>query len=78
MFLLIRDLEKNGPATGGGWKDYSKLKGMIGDKRHCHLSKERPTYVCMLLGSYRQRTKNYGGVLCRQSQKSTVLIEQPK
>lgn len=36
--LLIRDLEKNGPATGGGWK-------------------------------------NYGGVLCRHSRKSTLLIE---
>jgi mRNA-degrading endonuclease RelE of RelBE toxin-antitoxin system len=44
--LLIRDLEKNGPATGGGWKNYGKLKGMPGDKRHCHLSKGRPTYVC--------------------------------
>lgn len=44
--LLIRDLEKNGPATGGRWKNYGKLKGMPGDKRHCHLSKGRPTYVC--------------------------------
>ena len=47
--LLIRDLEKNGPATGGGWKNYGKLKGMPGDKRHCHLSKGRPTYVCCWL-----------------------------
>lgn len=46
VFLLIRDLEKNGPATGGGWENYGKLKGKSGDKRHCHLSKGRPTYVC--------------------------------
>ena len=31
MLLLIRDLEKNGPETGGGWKNYGKLKGMHGD-----------------------------------------------
>ncbi len=29
MLLLIRDLEKNGPATSGGWKNYGKLKGMV-------------------------------------------------
>jgi hypothetical protein len=45
MLLLIRDLEKNGPETGGGWKNYGKLKGMHGDKRHCHLSKGLPTHV---------------------------------
>lgn len=46
VYLLIRDLEVNGPTTGGGWKNYGKLKGLPGDKRHCHLSKGRPTYVC--------------------------------
>ena len=43
LLLLMRDLESNGPSTGGGWKNYGKLKGMLGDK---HLSKGRPTYVC--------------------------------
>jgi mRNA-degrading endonuclease RelE of RelBE toxin-antitoxin system len=28
LLLLIRDLETNGPATSGGWKNFSKLKGM--------------------------------------------------
>ena len=46
MLLLVRDLEQHGPATSGGWKNYSKLQGITGDKRHCHLSKGRPTYVC--------------------------------
>ena len=44
--LSFEDLEQHGPSTGGGWKNYSKLNGMPGDKRHCHLSKGRPTYVC--------------------------------
>jgi hypothetical protein len=46
LLLLIRDLERHGPSTSGGWKNYGKLKGMPGDKRHGHLSKGRPTYVC--------------------------------
>lgn len=46
VLLLMRDLEQNGPATGGGWKNYGKFKGVVGDKRHCHLSKGHPTYVC--------------------------------
>jgi hypothetical protein len=46
LLLLMRDLELNGPSTGGGWKNYGKLKGMPGDKRHCHLMKGNPTYVC--------------------------------
>ena len=46
-FLLMRDLEMNGPSTGGSWKNYGKLKGFgKADKRHCHLIKGRPTYVC--------------------------------
>lgn len=46
LLLLLRDIERNGPSTSGSWKNYGKLKGMIGDKRHCHLMKGKPTYVC--------------------------------
>lgn len=46
VFLLKRDLEMHGPSTGGTWKNYSKLTGVKGDKRHCHLSSGKPTYVC--------------------------------
>jgi mRNA-degrading endonuclease RelE of RelBE toxin-antitoxin system len=46
LLLLVRDLEANGPTTSGIWKNYSKLKGMGSDKRHCHLVKGKPTYVC--------------------------------
>lgn len=46
LLLLLRDIERNGPSASGGWKNYGKLKGMIGDKRHCHLMKGKPTYVC--------------------------------
>ncbi len=30
LLLLLRDIERNGPSTSGGWKNYGKLKGMIG------------------------------------------------
>ena len=46
LLLLMRDLENNGPAPGKGWKNYSKLKGLGSDKRHCHIIKGKPTYVC--------------------------------
>lgn len=46
LLLLMRDLESNGPTTGGGWKNYGKLLGVQGDKRHCHFLKGKPTYVC--------------------------------
>lgn len=46
LLLLMRDLEANGLATGCGWKNYRKLKGMKGDKYHCHIAKGKPTYVC--------------------------------
>lgn len=46
LLLLLRDIEQNGPSTSGGWKNYGKLKGKAGDKRHCHLIKGKPTYVC--------------------------------
>ena len=46
-YLLLKDLELNGPTTGGSWKNYSKLKGMGShDIRHCHLHHGKPTYVC--------------------------------
>lgn len=46
--LLVKDLQMNGPAPGAGWPNYGKLHGKkkAGDKRHCHLTKGRPTYVC--------------------------------
>ena len=46
LLLLMRDLEAHGPNAGGTWKNYSKLKGISGDKHHCHLVKGKPTYVC--------------------------------
>ena len=46
VLFLLRDIERNGPSTGGGWKNYGKLNVMAGDKRHCHLMKGNPTYVC--------------------------------
>jgi mRNA-degrading endonuclease RelE of RelBE toxin-antitoxin system len=46
LLLLMRDLEGNGPRPQGNWKNYSKLKTSSGDKRHCHVSSGRPTYVC--------------------------------
>jgi len=46
LLLLMRDLEAHGPKTSGAWKNYSKLKGIGGDKHHCHLVKGKPTYVC--------------------------------
>ena len=42
----MRDLEQNGPKPNGNWKNYSKLKGMVGDKHHCHVTNGSPTYVC--------------------------------
>jgi mRNA-degrading endonuclease RelE of RelBE toxin-antitoxin system len=41
--LLVEDLANNGPA----WPNYGKLHGKKNeDKRHCHLIKGKPTYVC--------------------------------
>ncbi|HSW71056.1 MAG TPA: hypothetical protein VLH77_03650 [Gammaproteobacteria bacterium] len=39
------DLATKGPAAPG-WPNYGKLHGSKGDKRHCHLQKGKPTYVC--------------------------------
>ncbi len=46
LLLLVRDLEANGPKTSGTWKNYGKLKGVAGNKYHCHIVKGKPTYVC--------------------------------
>ena len=46
VVLLMLDLELHGPSAGGTWKNYGKLQGVKGDKRHCHLQKGKPTYVC--------------------------------
>lgn len=44
--LLYMDLENRGPAAID-WPNYSKLRGKKGiDRRHCHLRKGKPTYVC--------------------------------
>ena len=46
LLLLIRDLEIDGPWTSGIWKNFGRLKGIAGDKYHCHLMRGKPTYVC--------------------------------
>jgi hypothetical protein len=38
------DLINKGPAIS--WPNYGKLQGKKGDKRHCHLQKGKPIYVC--------------------------------
>jgi mRNA-degrading endonuclease RelE of RelBE toxin-antitoxin system len=44
---LVNDLETKGPAPGKHWPNYGKLNGKKQeDKRHCHLIKGKPTYVC--------------------------------
>lgn len=45
--LLVEDLSHNGPFPGEGWPNYGKLNDKQNiDKRHCHLKKGKPTYVC--------------------------------
>ena len=45
--LLVQDLSYMGPCPGKGWINYGKLRGKKSDdKRHCHLMKGKPTYVC--------------------------------
>lgn len=47
LLFLVKDLEAHGPATSGLWKNYCKFQGISNaDKRHCHIIKGRPTYVC--------------------------------
>ena len=43
--LLFMDLASQGPAAQD-WPNYGMLKGMGGDRRHCHLQRGLPTYVC--------------------------------
>src|SRR5882724_9516830 len=46
LYLLFKDLANLGPALPS-WPNYGKLHGKSGnDKRHCHLQKGNPTYVC--------------------------------
>lgn len=45
--VLIDGLETKGPIPGRQWTNYGKLRGKKKeDKRHCHLIKGNPTYVC--------------------------------
>ena len=45
--VLVDNLRTNGPAPGKHWHNYGKLQGKKNeDKRHCHLIKGNPTYVC--------------------------------
>lgn len=45
--VLVDNLKINGPAPGKHWHNYSRLHGKKQeDKRHCHLIKGNPTYVC--------------------------------
>lgn len=45
--VLVDNLMSMGPAPGKHWHNYGKLRGnKQADKRHCHLIKGNPTYVC--------------------------------
>ena len=45
--LLVNDLETYGPNPGKRWHNYGKLYTKAQqNKRHCHLLKGNPTYVC--------------------------------
>jgi len=45
--VLIDNLRTKGPAPGKHWHNYGKLRGKKQeDRRHCHLLKGNPTYVC--------------------------------
>ena len=44
---LMCCLKIKGPIPGKQWPNYSKLRGNRSeDKRHCHVLKGKPTYVC--------------------------------
>lgn len=43
--FLLMELASKGPAVPD-WPNYGKLRGIKGDKQHCHLQKGKPTYVC--------------------------------
>ena len=54
--LLVEGLVMNGPVPGSRWLSYGRLVGKKGeDKRHCHLRKGRPTYVCCWSVDKKQR-----------------------
>ncbi len=48
--LLVEDLRTYGPFPGKGWPHYGKLTAQKRqskeDRRHCHLTRGKPTYVC--------------------------------
>ncbi len=45
--VLVDNLKTKGPIPGIHWHNYGKLRGKkTEDKRHCHLVKGKPTYVC--------------------------------
>lgn len=46
--VLLEDLQIKGPNPGPHWPHYGKLQGTKKniDRRHCHILKGRPTYVC--------------------------------
>jgi len=45
--VLVDNLMTYGPAPGKQWPNYGRLHGKRNeDKRHCHLIKGNPTYVC--------------------------------
>lgn len=45
--VLIDNLQTYGPYPGKHWPSYGKLTTKKNeDKRHCHLIKGNPTYVC--------------------------------
>ena len=45
--LLVDNLIEQGPAPGKRWPHYGKLKTTkTEDKRHCHLIRGNPTYIC--------------------------------
>ncbi len=46
LLLLFEDLKNKGPIQHE-WPNYGKLRvAKKVDKRHCHLQKGKPTYVC--------------------------------
>ena len=45
--VLVENLVFRGPVPGKQWHNYGRLRGRGNeDKRHCHLIKGNPTYVC--------------------------------
>ncbi|OGT41738.1 MAG: hypothetical protein A3F42_02025 [Gammaproteobacteria bacterium RIFCSPHIGHO2_12_FULL_37_34] len=45
--VLVDNLKTKGPAPGMRWHHYGRLHGRKQeDKRHCHLIKGNPTYIC--------------------------------